>query len=61
MLPLAVSTGAGAASRHSIGTGIIGGMTASTVIGIFFVPCFFYMVMRVSSGKKKDDVQAEVK
>lgn len=61
VLPLAVSTGAGAASRHSIGTGIIGGMTASTVIGIFFVPCFFYMVMRVSSGKKKDDVQAEVK
>ena len=52
VLPLAVSTGAGAASRHSIGTGIIGGMTASTVIGIFFVPCFFTMVMRLSSRKK---------
>ncbi len=52
VLPLAVSTGAGAASRHSIGTGIIGGMVASTVIGIFFVPCFFTMVMRLSARKK---------
>lgn len=52
VLPLAISTGAGAASRHSIGTSIIGGMVASTVIGIFFVPCFFMMVMRLSSHKK---------
>ncbi|MEG1912732.1 MAG: multidrug efflux RND transporter permease subunit [Cloacibacillus sp.] len=55
VLPLAVSTGAGAASRHSIGTGIIGGMTASTVIGIFFVPCFFVMVMKLSSKKKSQE------
>ncbi|MDO5115882.1 MAG: multidrug efflux RND transporter permease subunit [Synergistaceae bacterium] len=53
VLPMAISTGAGAASRHSIGTGIIGGMTSSTVIGIFFVPCFFMMVMKLSSKKKK--------
>lgn len=52
VLPLAVSTGAGAASRHSIGTGIIGGMAASTMIGIFFVPCFFTIIMNISQGRK---------
>lgn len=61
VLPLAISTGAGAASRHSIGTGIMGGMTASTVIGIFFVPCFFVMVMRLSSKKAKTEQDGEAK
>ncbi|MCF0247938.1 MAG: efflux RND transporter permease subunit, partial [Synergistes sp.] len=57
VLPLAVSTGAGAASRHSIGTGIIGGMTASTAIGVFFVPCFFVLVMKLSMRKSKEEVR----
>jgi hypothetical protein len=39
--PLAISTGAGAASRHSIGTGVIGGMLAATFIATLFVPVFF--------------------
>jgi HAE1 family hydrophobic/amphiphilic exporter-1/multidrug efflux pump len=39
--PLAVSSGAGAASRHSIGTGVIGGMLAATFIATLFVPVFF--------------------
>jgi len=39
--PLAFSSGAGAASRHSIGTGVIGGMLAATFIATFFVPVFF--------------------
>jgi multidrug efflux pump len=44
VVPLALSTGAGAASRHSIGTGVIGGMLAATAIATLFVP-FFYVLM----------------
>jgi hydrophobe/amphiphile efflux-1 (HAE1) family protein len=44
VLPLATSTGAGSASRHSIGTGVIGGMLAATFIAIFFVPLFFRLL-----------------
>jgi len=47
-LPLALSSGAGAASRHSIGTGVIGGMLASTFIATFFVPLFFVGTMRLT-------------
>ena len=44
VLPLAVATGAGANSRISIGTGIIGGTLTATVLAIFFVPLFFVLV-----------------
>jgi multidrug efflux pump len=48
VLPLAVSTGAGSASRHSIGTGVVGGMLAATALAIIFVPFFFGLVTRSS-------------
>src|SRR5690606_30270298 len=41
VLPLALSSGAGAMSRHSLGTSVIGGMLAATFIATFFVPLFF--------------------
>lgn len=41
VLPLALSSGAGAGSRHAIGTGVIGGMIAATTIAIFFIPLFY--------------------
>jgi len=41
VLPLALSSGAGAASRHSLGTSVVGGMLAATFIATFFVPLFF--------------------
>ena len=46
VLPLATSTGAGSASRHSIGTGVIGGMLAATFVAILFVPLFFRLLTR---------------
>jgi len=46
VVPLAISTGAGSASRHSVGTGVIGGMLAATFLAIFFVPLFFRLVTR---------------
>ena len=46
VLPLAIATGAGSASRHSIGTGVIGGMLAATFIAILFVPLFFRLLTR---------------
>jgi hydrophobe/amphiphile efflux-1 (HAE1) family protein len=51
-LPLAIASGAGAASRHSLGTGIIGGMIASTFLATFFIPMFFLWVMAFGERKK---------
>ena len=44
VLPLAISTGAGAGARHSVGTGVMGGMLAATFLAIFFVPLFFKLI-----------------
>lgn len=43
-VPLAISTGAGSASRHSIGTGVIGGMLAATLLATFVIPMFYLLV-----------------
>ncbi|WP_024577624.1 MULTISPECIES: efflux RND transporter permease subunit [unclassified Afipia] len=50
-VPLAISSGAGAASRHSIGTGVIGGMLAATFIAMFFIPLFYRLVSRRDGAK----------
>jgi multidrug efflux pump len=52
VLPLAISTGAGANSRVSIGSGIIGGTITGTLLAIFFVPVFFVLVRKVVRGKR---------
>ncbi len=44
VLPLAISSGAGAGSRHSIGTGVIGGMLFATFVATFFIPLFFLWI-----------------
>ncbi len=51
VMPLAISTGAGANSRVSIGSGIVGGTITGTVLAIFFVPVFFVVVRKLVSGK----------
>jgi multidrug efflux pump len=44
MVPLVISTGAGAASRIAVGTGVMGGMIAATLLGVFFIPLFYLSV-----------------
>ena len=46
--PLLTSSGAGAASRHSIGTGVFFGMLFATTVGIFFIPLFFTVIKALS-------------
>ena len=53
VMPLALSTGAGSASQHAIGTGVAGGMLTATALGIFFVPVFFVAVQRIFMPKDK--------
>lgn len=52
VLPLAISSGAGAAARVAVGTGVMGGMIAATVLAIFFVPLFFVLVVGLFKRKK---------
>ena len=57
VLPLAISSGAGANSRHAIGTGVVGGMIGATVLGVMLVPVF-YVVVRRLLGDKSDGTEA---
>jgi multidrug efflux pump len=62
VLPLAVAMGAGANARHSIGTGIIGGMIGETTLAMLYVPLLFYLFDRMSEHfeakkKKKESAQ----
>src|SRR6202158_3306190 len=57
-VPLATSKGAGAASRHSIGTGVIGGMVAATFIAMFFIPLFYRLL---SKSESEQPIAASVK
>jgi len=47
VMPLVISSGAGANARHAIGTGVAGGMLAAAVLGVLFVPVFYVVVRRV--------------
>ncbi|TJZ63085.1 multidrug efflux RND transporter permease subunit [Sphingobacterium olei] len=53
IIPLMLSTGAGAVSRQTIGWTVFGGMTAATFLAIFFVPVLFVVITRLAYGKKK--------
>ncbi|MPZ43062.1 MAG: multidrug efflux RND transporter permease subunit [Betaproteobacteria bacterium] len=62
VLPLAISTGAGAGARHSAGTGVMGGMIAATFLAIFFVPLFFRVLIdrKLVERRSTDELKAEV-
>ena len=59
VLPLAMTKGAGSASQNAIGTGVIGGMVAAVVLGIFFVPVFFVVVRRIFKAKPARQLSAD--
>ena len=52
VLPLALATGAGSGAQRAIGTGVLGGMIAGTLLGIFFTPLFFVVVQRLFGRRK---------
>jgi HAE1 family hydrophobic/amphiphilic exporter-1 len=52
-IPLWVATGAGAAARRMLGTAVVSGMLAATLLGIFFIPALFVVVERLAGGGKK--------
>lgn len=49
-LPLALSSGAGSASRHIIGTTVVGGMISAMMIGVLFIPLFFYIILKIKQS-----------
>jgi len=57
--PLAISTGAGANSRHAIGTDVMGGMVGATLLGVLFVPVFFVVVRRLLGDRTDGHEQQE--
>ncbi|MEX2222441.1 MAG: multidrug efflux RND transporter permease subunit [Candidatus Rokuibacteriota bacterium] len=54
-LPLVVASGAGAASRHSMGTTVVGGMLAVTVLGVLLVPAFYVAVERLAAWRRRGE------
>ncbi|MEP7456438.1 efflux RND transporter permease subunit [Phyllobacterium sp. SB3] len=58
VVPLAIATGASAASQNAIGTGVLGGMISATILAIFFVPVFFVFVMKLF-GTTRDRSRAQ--
>jgi multidrug efflux pump len=63
VLPLAISTGAGAGARHSVGTGVMGGMIAATLLAVFHVPLFFKVLYdrRIRENRSHDELLDEVR
>jgi hydrophobe/amphiphile efflux-1 (HAE1) family protein len=61
VLPLAYSSGAGAAARRSVGTGVMGGMLAATFLAIFFVPMFYKVITakKLREQRSTDEIRAE--
>src|SRR5712664_2309408 len=62
VLPLAISTGAGAGARRSVGTGVMGGMMAATFLAIFFVPMFFKFITdrKLSERRTPSELRGEI-
>jgi multidrug efflux pump len=58
VVPLAIASGASAASQNAIGTGVLGGMISATVLAVFFVPVFFVFVTKLF-GRGKAQAKAD--
>ena len=55
MVPLVIATGAGAASRRAVGSGVMGGMITATAFGIFFTPLFYFSARRWLARDKRPE------
>ncbi|KPH64214.1 efflux RND transporter permease subunit [Pseudoalteromonas porphyrae] len=62
VVPLVLSSGAGAGARHSVGTGVMGGMMAATFLAVFFVPLFFYWLTdrKLSEKRSRTELADEI-
>ncbi|OUS72834.1 hydrophobe/amphiphile efflux-1 family RND transporter [Pseudoalteromonas sp. A601] len=62
VVPLVLSSGAGAGARHSVGTGVMGGMMAATFLAVFFVPLFFYWLTdrKLSEKRSRNELADEI-
>jgi HAE1 family hydrophobic/amphiphilic exporter-1 len=58
VLPLALTTGAGAGAQNAIGTGVLGGMVSATVLVVLFAPLFYVLIEKLS-GKQRNREEAE--
>jgi HAE1 family hydrophobic/amphiphilic exporter-1 len=58
-VPLWTATGAGAVARQVMGTTVIGGMLAATLLGVFLIPSIFYLVERISGAERRSTLQLE--
>ena len=61
VLPLAFATGAGAASRNSVGTAVAGGMLASTFLSIIFIPVLYVVIRSIAPGRGRRDREDEAR
>ena len=57
VMPLAISSGAGAAGRHAVGTGVVGGMIAATLLAIFLVPVFFVVIRKRFPARPRKEMK----
>lgn len=60
IVPLVIATGAGAAARRSMGTGVFGGMILATFVATIFIPLFFTWLTGKQTGKPVEDAQKEM-
>jgi Cu/Ag efflux pump CusA len=58
-MPLALATGAGAGARNSVGTSVAGGMLASTVLSIFFIPVLYVVIRTLAPGSLRRRAEDE--
>ncbi|MGH7874515.1 MAG: efflux RND transporter permease subunit, partial [Candidatus Binatia bacterium] len=59
VLPLAIASGAGAASRQILGATVIGGMIAASFIAIFLIPVSFYVIERLTQRRQENEVSTQ--
>jgi HAE1 family hydrophobic/amphiphilic exporter-1 len=58
VLPLVLTTGAGAGAQNAIGTSVLGGMVTGTFLAVFFIPLFYFVISRLMERKRPGQTEA---